>query len=779
MGTRKVHFQFAVGGSEPAAGRVVKIGPTARFVTGATVNLPDSKEYGLSATGELTLDLETNPQDSDWVWGIQEQYRVSSKVRIFEVPEGETTLEYSEAPAADPGPSSPDWGPVATAARQYRDEAAGAAAAASEIVPVVSEARDEAVEAAAAAEAFGGTNNAQVAAMVTGSGPTKDALSGTYVTIPTLGTVLSRIDGAKLQSRLLGNAMRKLRKGEPCKYVTRGDSTTYGHDTVSADAVPAPTTVLPDGSKHSFTRSPAPWPSVLEANLNAVYGNTVTVENQGYSGDWVKRGYDRWTNNANAQITIISYGINDASASYVPDEFRGNVEQFVEWHEKMILRDLAWGSAVVLLTSTRQMGSAGNLDTDTFRNALQALATEYGIPLIDGEQFLLNARIDCWSDGNHLTTKGNAIMGARVASLFVGEGPQHASVVTHGSKRLGRRTLDNVILRNSVTTESAAYETPKDSASGNGFAIYLASGALDGSAYWSFYTESADVVICPIGYVGAFTGDPGVQITYELDFGVEQGQNFHDKIIDPVALQNPNRPSASSVHGPVVGGQAASYQANPKTAGTFLRVSTPGWHTVRARLQRGLAASAPAVHALEFIGWREWTLLRAGSSAAVVTASAYHQQVPAVFNEGADILTTKVSWPALLATLGIPSWGTTYVGAPALKLTVRSYAQGVIQYMFICGQRPDAAGVDVAATAVGSTTLEQSGSAIPAVKQLAAISTRSDVTDPGSNSSQRELASIAYEAATQSLVLTWRTTNSSNAAAKNMVKNFVMDFTVL
>ena len=603
--------------------------------------------------------------------------------------------------------------------------------------------------------------------------------------------VTERDTGAKKQSILLGKAMRNMRKGVATKIVVRGDSTTYGHDTVSGDIVAPPAGPLPDGTSHSFTRSPKPYPTAMQDYLNLTYpGNVVTVENQGYSGDWVQRGFTRWTANANAQITVISYGINDASASYVPDEYRGNVDLFVEWHEKMILRDLAWGSAVVLLTSTRQRGTNGNPDTDTFRNALQALADKYGIPLLDGEQFLLNASWDAWSDGNHLTTKGNSIMGARLAAVFIGEGPQSPRVVDSGSKLQGRPTLDNLVLNGGAqTSANNGYGTARDdSAMTAGHAIQLGGSFTDGVATWSFYAETPDLYVMPYSYVGPTTGEAAAQITYELDFGVEQGQNYHQDQLDPMGLNPPNglRAVASVVHGPFAFGAGNSFERNPATTPIFLRVATPGWHTIRARLQRSNTTSQIVTHVMELFESRVWQGIRKDASLQtqitnnnnnlVARYEGKHILVPAAFDESVDILTTKVNWPTLMRALGVKDWTSAYLGAPAIGLTVRSYGVGLMRYMFLCTQRLDQAGTDVAAQAVDATPVNETSTSLPVVKKLEALSTAPSGVTPENSITGRELASIAYEASTQSLVFTWRTTNTTGGTAKNMKKNFVMDF---
>ncbi|AXQ51854.1 tail protein [Gordonia phage Catfish] len=592
---------------------------------------------------------------------------------------------------------------------------------------------------------------------------------------------------ATYQSQLLARAMQKFRKGQPVKLVCRGDSTTYGHDTVSSDKVPPPAGTLPDGTSHSFTRSPKPFPAAMQDFLNETYpGNIVTVENQGFSGDWVQRGFTKWSNSVNADITVISYGINDESATSVPEGIRGNVVEYIAGLEKMILRDLSWGSAVVLLAPIRQRGATGSAGVDAYRNALRGLAAAYGIPLVDTEDFLVTAPWDCWSDGNHLNTKGNSIMGARLASLFVGEGPLHRKVVESGSKLLGRPTLDNLVLNGMGVTQSSGFGTPRDeSTMSQGTAVGLSGGgssSMDAVATWSFYTESPDVFLLPWSYInGNFAGEAGASITYELDYGVEQGQNYHVDIATPGQSGNGTRAASRTVHGPLATGTPPNYVQDPVTNTLGIRVATPGWHTIRAKFHRTVLQSVTVTHMIEAFAWRTIQEMRkpVDYSPIVSSLSAAHVAVPATYDESADITVTKVKWPALTQALGVKPWGVGYYAAPVIKLTLRTYGVGVVEYAFLCTQTPDQAGSDAVARSVDNYLATEYAGSVSFVRKLGAgFATVSAGNPPETHTSGRELAHLAYEAATQSLVFTWRTQNSGDAQAKYLRKNFVMSFSL-
>ncbi|MGP5071655.1 SGNH/GDSL hydrolase family protein [Arthrobacter rhombi] len=463
------------------------------------------------------------------------------------------------------------------------------------------ESRDASVQSAAAAVAAAETAEAPageaILTAISPGGIAEDALND---------AIAGKTSGANTQATLMANFIRKLAKGEQAKIVVRGDSVVYGYDIISADRVGPPSTPSPDGSNHVRERSPKPYPEAMSDCLDDVYNGAVTVENQGGSGDWVGRGYDRWLDNVGADCTVISYGINDSRAPGVPDDIRGSIEAYVRDAEKMILRDLGWGSAVVLLSPTKRRGTSGVSDVNIYRNALRPLASKYGIPLIDGELFLMNQGPDAWSDGVHLNTKGYGIMGARLAALFVGEGPDNPMRAYGGSKLLARETLDNVYhSRNVEIVNTAGYSTPAEDVEGEGSALQLAvTPGSEGVAFWSFYTETPDTVIFPVGYVSPASGETGAKIEFILDFGVAQGDNFHDFFVLEDRGNTP--PAAASSIGPLAAGADYISQAEPAHAVAYLRVATPGWHTLKVRGTRTSGSSGLNIQALEFLDSRTW-----------------------------------------------------------------------------------------------------------------------------------------------------------------------------
>lgn len=103
MGLRPVHFQFWRG-SEPAANAQIRLKPVARIINGATVALPVVAEpVQLDPNGEATVTLLTTEEGTTAGWEVFEAPGALPGPSVFQVPEGDGTLEYSEALPPTPG----------------------------------------------------------------------------------------------------------------------------------------------------------------------------------------------------------------------------------------------------------------------------------------------------------------------------------------------------------------------------------------------------------------------------------------------------------------------------------------------------------------------------------------------------------------------------------------------------------------------------------------------------------------------------------------------------
>lgn len=433
-------------------------------------------------------------------------------------------------------------------------------------------ARIAAEEAASLVDAPAG---AAILSAVQGPGDVRDELENSFASREVVAT-------AKKQSQLYGTFFRRLRNGLPVIINAQGDSTTYGYDVVSADRIPAPTETLPDGSHHLRDRSPYPYPQVMQEKLREVYGlDNVTVINRGYSGDTTQTSFNRWIATSGAGLTLFSLGINDA----VQDV---GVDVFIEYYEKLILREInEYNSAVVLLSAFKQRTSSPSRVIDAYRTSVNALATKYGLPVIDAETWLGGYASDAFSDEYHMNTKGYGIIGSRAAALFIGEGPANPVHIGHGAKLGVRPTLDNVqygpgsgIFNNG----GGAGTVPEGNLNEGGVFARLAASAV----YYSVYVDNPDTIVAvPHGIFA------GATMTVELDFGIEQPHDlmneFNNEPVDFAARA----------------GNAWSYTANETRNYTgqeryerLLRIASPGWHTIKIH---GDGVADVRLYALEFL----------------------------------------------------------------------------------------------------------------------------------------------------------------------------------
>ena len=370
-----------------------------------------------------------------------------------------------------------------------------------------------------------------------------------------MDTILSiKMKFKEMQNNALAKAYKKILTNELFSICCYGDSLTYGTDNWSEDKITPATTPIPDGTAHTETRGSKQYPSVLEEKLKLVYGSgKVTVINRGYGGDYVERALSRWlpkTHPAGTDICIMGYGTNDSRSPNCP--YAGDVEKFLKYYRELIEIELLNGSAVVLITPPK-MRQGDDVNVQSFDLAVQHLAKEYNIPLIIGDELLSNYDVSYMSDKTHPNGKGYEIMGAIIASCFIGNGIFDMVKVADGSSLLTRKQIDSIYFNSDVVKISSQYyDTPQEIELSKGIAIQLT--ARDKATY-SFYAEKELIVI------------PCLNINYDdsiakltLDFGVNQPSksfttypdykyNVQDRTTSPSTVQynKANSGSASRI----------------------------------------------------------------------------------------------------------------------------------------------------------------------------------------------------------------------------------------
>ena len=113
-------------------------------------------------------------------------------------------------------------------------------------------------------------------------------------------------------------------------------------------------------------------PEVMIAALNEVFGKGIKngvefdkfeLVNQIYTGDDAYCAFNRW-NASGADIWICNLGINNASADFVNNAYKGHIDEFFKYYTALIERDLDNGTPFVIITPVLQTQVA-SYDFDT------------------------------------------------------------------------------------------------------------------------------------------------------------------------------------------------------------------------------------------------------------------------------------------------------------------------------------------------------------------------------------------------------------------------------
>lgn len=396
------------------------------------------------------------------------------------------------------------------------------------------------------------------------------------------------------ESNVLAVAIQKTRKNKYLTICCMGDSTTYGSDFNSTDKRNPDPTPAGDGTAHVATRATKTYPEALSEYLNKIY-SSVTVINRGYSGDSAELGYKHWPTPSGADVCIISYGINDATNSNIP--YMGDVQKYLLWYRKVIERELKNGTSVIIMTPIKQrIVSADDTDSrtevDIFATSVAKMASEYNIPIVEGNVLLEGYSSSIYSDGTHLNGVGYNILGARLASLFVGKGAHKPRIVTTGTVLGTRPQFDNFKTVGGTIQGYTNYPTPDEMSTGTGVGVGLLDG---GKVVYSIYCERPNMVVIP-----SFYSSEG-SLSISVDFNVEQAQyplsySYYEKI-----FVDYNQKQAGKITiglNDLKSGVYSSFMVKEKKQPVLL-ITSRGWHTITVEAVGGKAT----FHALEFCGY--------------------------------------------------------------------------------------------------------------------------------------------------------------------------------
>jgi lysophospholipase L1-like esterase len=394
-----------------------------------------------------------------------------------------------------------------------------------------------------------------------------------------------------LQTQLLNEFYRKVRNGENFKIICRGDSLTYGYDITSVDRRPASTSLTDNGTTHIREIAGITYPESLQKYMNIVYPSRATVINQGYSGDTTESSYPKWFNDHGGDVTVIMLGSNDASNNE-------GIEDYLYWYRLIIEKELNIGSAVILLTPPRRLSP--NVNDDSYGNAVFQLGEEYGCPVVDMTELTANMEADSYSDGTHFNSKGYEFIGARLMSIFIGEGLVNPFIL-NGSKTLsGNRTTNSLeIIGNVSYASSTGYPTADESTDGSGTGLVFATG---GKTIYSFYADEDDLLIYPSIYFPV----AGANVTFKLDFGLPSQSVNSTYMFDQVASSfersvptEINYLKENDFNWRLDTSDGFYINGVTKLSDKKIHIPKRGWHTLL------IESDTVRVHSLDAIGYRD------------------------------------------------------------------------------------------------------------------------------------------------------------------------------
>jgi len=399
---------------------------------------------------------------------------------------------------------------------------------------------------------------------------------------------------ARKNRQYLGEVSRKLRYGENVTITFYGDSNS-----------------MRSNSRYQV--------KMLEA-LNGVYGGKISRIDRAYAGDSAKAGYERWTTTHNGDISIICYGTNDSSTQYGYPEAT-KVRDYIYWLEKLIIRELEWGKAVILVspiptrndkrweTKTKTMvtdpyPTIFRADSYVFGNLCKWIAEKYSAPFIDSREILSSYEDEIFANANgnslgtatspfgdpvHLTDEGLEIWGKRVAGIFIGDSllrPQKATANTAFATRKGEDPFTT-----NAPPERIRYYTPYAWGVGDNIAGKRALELFANEEItYAFYVDTEDLIVYPNIFVFANS-----IAEIKLDYGIRQplgtldeeqknGANYGYQGASTFTIDTTSTRKTFNI---TKGQDPITKDSNADYVSKGIKISSKGWHTINIKCLTG------------------------------------------------------------------------------------------------------------------------------------------------------------------------------------------------
>lgn len=368
--------------------------------------------------------------------------------------------------------------------------------------------------------------------------------------------------------------------------VCRGDSLTYGEDTTVAPT-PADPNPTPSGRVHTKTRAATPYPQALQGYLQQAFSSTVTVINQGYSGDNTKLGWGDWNTNVNSDLTIIMYGTNDAAEGFSPYQ---SISDYVLYYKKIIARELVKGTPVVMITPPPQKQYGGNVRLlDAYRQAAFNIAEQYGIPVLDGVEVFYGVDSTRFSDNVHFREEGYKYLATRVFSFILSKF-NNPTRVKAGSN-VNVRTFETSM---KLKESSWGTQLNKSSMLSPPLASFTGGYVIETSQYTNkvficFYAEQDDIIFTPSLVVSNAT------LSAELDFGLPQSQySLDDRVVEIINSDLTSKPAStfniSATDNTISIDRNAGYDTQKAAR---IHIASRGWHVISLYISSNTSVGAP------------------------------------------------------------------------------------------------------------------------------------------------------------------------------------------
>ncbi|WP_279435799.1 GDSL-type esterase/lipase family protein [Escherichia coli] len=381
-------------------------------------------------------------------------------------------------------------------------------------------------------------------------------------------------------------AEKVARDSDAITIVCRGDSLTYGEDTIIAPT-PPDTTPTASGRVHNKTRAATTYPQALQGYLQQAFSSSINVINQGYSGDNTKLGWGDWDVNVNSDLTIIMYGTNDAAQGFSPYQ---SISDYIFYYKKIIARELVKGAAVILITPPPQKQYGANVRLlDAYREAVFNIGEQYGIPVLDGVEVFYGIDSTRFSDNVHFREEGYKYLAAKVFAFLLSKFNNPTKVKS--GTNINVRTFET-----SMKLKDGTWGTQlnKPSMVSPPLASYTGGYVVETSQYGNkvficFYADEDDLIFTPSIIVA------NSALSIELDFGLPQSQySLDDRVVEIINSDIKSKPSATlnlNVKDNTLSIDRNSSYDTQKSA--RIHIASRGWHVISMYINSNQSSGSP------------------------------------------------------------------------------------------------------------------------------------------------------------------------------------------